>query len=540
MLVLGLDGATWTILAPLAERGQMPTLRRLMREGAWGVLNSTIPALTPPAWASLITGTNPGKHGIFHFRHQPAGDYYQRRLNTSRDIHSATIWQRLNAHGKRVGIINVPMSHPVQPVDGFITSDAFTPETVGFTVQPPGLKPQFGDYIVDVTNYPQALPGSPQYAQQVLAFIEENERVLVSQANAAVCLMKTQSWQFMMIAWMATDRLGHFCWKYSDPAIEPSLKTDEEKRLAARCRAVFGQIDAQMARLIEAAGDGSAVVIVSDHGFGPAPGAFFNINRWLQQRGYLRLLPPWHWKRALFGYLPRSWKTRLHAPMDSKHGLVDWKRTQAWADPLESRAVGISINRQGRFPEGIVAESHFEALRERIVAELLDLKAPAGGKLFAEIHRGDKLYHGRFADASPDLVAILSKPYDVPPSFRRDARCASLFTPNRHVLRDGGHEPEGIFLLHGANIRAAGQLAPQPIESIVPTVLELFGLPIGDDIDAEPITAALSEEFLRAYPPRRQSQPAASAAAPGQGQAGYSQEDSALVEERLRKLGYLD
>ena len=101
VLVIGLDGATWTNLLPLAERGDMPTLRRLMKEGSWGNLESTIPALTPPAWASLVTGTNPGKHGIYHFRHTPAGDYYQRRLNTSRDIRSPSEFRRPRLVGSR-------------------------------------------------------------------------------------------------------------------------------------------------------------------------------------------------------------------------------------------------------------------------------------------------------------------------------------------------------------------------------------------------------------------------------------------------------
>src|SRR2546428_4214398 len=122
VLVIGLDGASWTNLLPLAERGDMPTLRRFLSEGAWGNLDSTIPALTPPAWASLITGTNPGKHGIYHFRHTTCGDYYARRLNASRDVHAPTLWQRLNQHGKRTGVFNVPMSSPVYPVNGFITS----------------------------------------------------------------------------------------------------------------------------------------------------------------------------------------------------------------------------------------------------------------------------------------------------------------------------------------------------------------------------------------------------------------------------------
>ena len=85
-------------------------------------------------------------------------------------------------------------------------------------------------------------------------------------------------------------------------------------------------------------------------------------------------------------------------------------------------------------------------------------------------------------------------------------------------------------------MKRGAQFSPQAIESVAPTVLELFGLPIGDDIDAEPITAALADEFLSTHPPRRESQPAVATTA----QPEYSDEDSAKVEERLRNLGYLD
>ena len=538
VLVIGLDGATWTNLVPLAERGDMPTLRRLMQEGAWGNLDSTIPALTPPAWTSLVTGTNPGKHGIHHFRHTPPGDYYQRRLNTSRDIQSATLWQRLGAHGKQVGVINVPLCHPVYPVNGFMTSDAFAPEP-GVTTYPPELAAELKDYIVDVTNYPSALPGTARYEQQMLAFIDENERVMLSQVDAAMRLMRSKPWQFFMIALMATDRLGHYCWKFSDPALEDSLATDEQKRIGARCRAMYRQIDAQLARFLDAVSSDCAIVVASDHGFGPAPAAFFHTNRWLLDRGYLHLLPAWHWKRLLHGYLPRSWKAKLRTPVDSKYGLVDWHRTRVWADPLESRAVAIHVNRTGRYPEGIVTESECESLLATVVSELTDLTTPDGDKVFAEIHRGAALFHGPHQEPAPDLVGILSKSLDVPASFRRDVRAAELIVPNRHILRDGGHEPEGIFLLRGPNLRVAGRLPSQPIVAIAPTILEILGLPIADDIDGEPITAAFTEDFLRAHPPRRESEPAAIAGTTSN-QPEYSEEDSAKVEERLRKLGYLD
>ena len=66
-LILGLDGATWDVIKPLAEEGKLPTLKKLMEEGVWGNLESTIPPVTGPAWVSFATGRNPGKTGVFDF-----------------------------------------------------------------------------------------------------------------------------------------------------------------------------------------------------------------------------------------------------------------------------------------------------------------------------------------------------------------------------------------------------------------------------------------------------------------------------------------
>ena len=85
VFVLGLDGATWDILGPLADAGDLPNLARLRERGASGVLRSVFPPLSPVAWTGVMTGKNPGKHGVFEFLefdHNPLGG----RVNTSRSI----------------------------------------------------------------------------------------------------------------------------------------------------------------------------------------------------------------------------------------------------------------------------------------------------------------------------------------------------------------------------------------------------------------------------------------------------------------------
>src|SRR3990170_4457322 len=91
VFLLGLDGATFTLLRPWAEEGHLPTFARLMREGAWGPLASTIPPSTPIAWTSMITGVYPGKHGIFGFvKRLPRS--YDLDVVTSRDRRRPAIW----------------------------------------------------------------------------------------------------------------------------------------------------------------------------------------------------------------------------------------------------------------------------------------------------------------------------------------------------------------------------------------------------------------------------------------------------------------
>ena len=53
VLVIGIDGGTLDLIRPWAEEGHLPSLARLMTEGAWGRLESTLPPVTSPAWPTF-------------------------------------------------------------------------------------------------------------------------------------------------------------------------------------------------------------------------------------------------------------------------------------------------------------------------------------------------------------------------------------------------------------------------------------------------------------------------------------------------------
>ena len=88
-LLIGVDGATFTVLDPYIERGVMPFVGGLIERGARAPLRSVMPPLTPPAWTSLVTGKLPGQHGVFDFfqKEQPDSIYFQ--FASSQDVRSA-------------------------------------------------------------------------------------------------------------------------------------------------------------------------------------------------------------------------------------------------------------------------------------------------------------------------------------------------------------------------------------------------------------------------------------------------------------------
>ncbi|MFB6190589.1 MAG: alkaline phosphatase family protein, partial [Candidatus Nanohaloarchaea archaeon] len=104
--VIGLDGADWDQIRPLMEEGEMPNLAAVMEEGSRGNLTSTYPVMSPVAWTSYSTGSDPSVHGVYDFL-QRSGDGFQ--PTTSRTIKQPYFWSSIN--GSKV-VINQPMTYP--------------------------------------------------------------------------------------------------------------------------------------------------------------------------------------------------------------------------------------------------------------------------------------------------------------------------------------------------------------------------------------------------------------------------------------------
>src|ERR1700709_1110190 len=126
LLLLGLDGATWTTLDPMRRRGLTPRRAALLPRSAPGPLRSPTPPVTSAAWTTMMTGCGPARHGVFDHRYSDVGAG-QTKGNHSARVRVPTVWHLLSQAGRSVVSLNVPVTYPPLAVRGVVVSGMDAP-----------------------------------------------------------------------------------------------------------------------------------------------------------------------------------------------------------------------------------------------------------------------------------------------------------------------------------------------------------------------------------------------------------------------------
>ncbi len=564
VLVICLDGATFSLLDPWMASGRLPNLKRIADEGVRGDLASVVPPITAPAWASFMTGKNPGKHGVYHFVNR--GDTSDRNAF----VHSGSragkaLWHLLGESGKKVLVLNVPTTYPPEEVNGALISDFLTPPGRRDFTYPASLADEleeaFGAYPLHLKTLMFSPGLSASNARRLLREVRHEAGV---KFDAAHYLLDRHDADFCILHILGTDRVQHELWRAFDP--EDQGRGD---RIARPCgeEAIryFAEIDAEIGRLCERFDEDGTTFIISDHGFGPIR-RVIDLNVWLLENGYIQIrsgprsrLKSALWRRGLtkevfirlalrtfFKYgagiaakIPDEsiFKSMLFLAKRGDRGQllfsfddVDWARTRAYA-PVGMGA--ININLRGREPEGAVdpGDEH-ESLREEIAAKLRDLRDPdTGERIAADVHLREEVYHGPFLDRAPDILFL-------PNASGLFAGSMTGFFSNRWIFENaawpGHHRMEGILLARGKRIRKGRRIEGAALIDLAPTILHLLGNSVPSDMDGRVLTELFEEGFLEHRPPAFQApeeEPADARSGPGGGE-----ED---VVRRLKDLGYL-
>jgi len=530
ILVIGLDGASFDFINPLLEVGKCPNFRRLMKEGVWAPLQSTIPPATPPAWASFMTGKNPGKHGVYNFFHQLKGTY-QVKLVSGLSVRTTRFWEILEKDGKRIGLIDIPLTFPPQKVNGFMISGMPVPsEECNFTY-PSSLHIELirecGDYPLEERVIRAVRSGD--YLETLRQLYLHTEK----RKEATLYLLKKFDWDFFMVVFRIADLLQHRALRFLDEGYCQRHPLEFQK-FGQVIPQFYEKIDEIIGNILSTLDEDCFVMIMSDHGAGPLRKNFY-INKWLREEGFLKLKDEVQGLKSS-GFrirFSRSTKIKEIEPADQ----IDWSQTKAYSSWMGDERI-VRINVKGREPQGIVERGReYENLRDLLIQKLLSIKDPDSGEPIIErVYKREEIYKGPFLEEAPDLQ-IMSRENSY--SFRGDLNPERIFfTPE--TLTPATHRSLGLFLMSGKGIKKGVELTNVCIMDLAPTILYLMGPLVPQDMDGRVLLEAFEDSFKESNPVKYGEETIDLQEKEVTVEDVYSAEERKRVEESLRGLGYVD
>lgn len=527
VLLIGLDGATFDVLNPLMDEGAMPVLRDLIGSGVRATLRSTVPALTPPAWTSLVTGRGPGAHGIFDFFRKDEESSALFRFLTSHDVACSTMWSVATDRGLQSTVLNFPLTFPPPKILGHVLPGGFMPwRQLRLGCHPEGLfdrlraLPSFNarELALDMTHEAKAIEGcaDDEYEPWVDMHIRR-ERQWV---DIARYLRQTEPSRFTALLFDGTDKIQHLCWRFIDPAMRDALTEPWELRVRDKVREYYSRLDGLIGELRELFAD-ATIVVASDHGFGPQVRTFY-VNSWLEKMGLLA------WQE---GQAPSSGDaTALGLNQLARHVYqIDWQRTRAFAPMPSGNGIHI-VKADDAHPRGVPPEE-YSAFREWLAAQLLEVTEPdTGARVVARVSTRDELFRGPSLAVAPDLTLELE-----------DGGLMSILsspeTVRRRPVPTGTHHPDGIFVAAGPEIQRGVRLPPLSILDVAPLMIHQLGLPVADTLEGRLVTEALTPQALSVRPPQVETGTMMVASV---GELPLDSEAEAEILDRLRALGYVE
>ena len=552
VLVLALDGASFDVIGPMAEAGELPHLAAWMAEGRAAPLASTVPPVTFPAWSSFMTGLSPGEHGIFDFTQKRAGEYGLRFVNST-DRAGETLFARVSAAGGRVLVLGLPATHPPEPVAGLLVCGFEAPVASGTDPRSasdpalyrriaakagPWMRPELDESAKASDFHERAVP-------TLLARIDRKRDFALEAITQLRAEQGGRLPDLTIVVFSESDTAGHHYFRDHDPR-SPRHDPQASRARQHALRAVHRQLDLACGALRAAVGPDVACVVVSDHGMGTASDKVIHLNRYLAEQTLLarRASPFGSVDRLARGlrdqalaWLPPRVAQRIfrHArgaaalvESRARFGGFDWSRTLALSEEANTQP-GVWINLAGREAEGCVAPADYEATRDRVIACLEAWKLPSGDPVIARALRREAVYAGPFLERAPDIVlelaldqghglSLVPTPWSEGGPQGEGIASVRILEAQEHGGgrgrgMNGTHRGHGIFIA----CRGAGEALaiPRRLEAVAPWLAQVMDLAWAADGEGASSTSARAA-------------------------VAYGEDEEAMVAERLRALGYLE
>ena len=457
VFVLGIDSFEFTLaFENWAEH--LPNLSALRKKSIWGKMQSAIPPLSCTAWVSFARGKNPGQSNFHGFMSRKNFSYNDFQIVNSTLIEKDRVWDILGNAGKKVIVINVPVTFPAYSVNGIMVSSFLTPNTDSNFTYPAEIKNELaqltGDnYLLDVRDF-KRMP-KDELLEQLYLMAEQKFSVVEK-------FLKEKEWDFFILGIMATDRLQHAFWADMDsghPAHDPNSEYKD---------AIFDyykMLDKKIGELLELLDENTALVLMSDHG-GKRMNGFFNINQWLAEKGYLKV-----------NKMPET-------PAAFEDADINWQETKVFA--TGNYIARIFLNVKGREPNGMIErDTEYESLRNEIIAELGKVTTPDGTPLNPTVYKREEIYgkNAKYLEMQPDLVAHFS---DFQWGANQMLGHKTLFSQAAEKGRNmSNHYRNALYAVYNSGAEPREQ--DIKIIDLAPTIFKLMNVPIPVDMEGKSV-----------------------------------------------------
>ncbi len=519
--LIGLDGATYTVLDALVNAGLMPNLARFYAEGARCELTSTPVPITPQAWTTLSTGRNAGQHG-FHdfvqFKPGPHGMFLH--INNSRDIQCESLWQYASRCGRRVTVLNYIGLAPPQPIHGHsmpgftsgrhLRRSSWPANLFDSLRQVEGLDVNLLGMDLEIER--QALSAMP--ADQWIPWIEHHIRREAVWFRVFEHLATHEPSDLTAIVVDGVDKVQHLAYPLLDPNTAPTSPDDWQRDVTMACRRYFAQVDALLGRVLAMAGDSARVFIASDHGF-TASTEIFYVNRWLAEQGWLR------WKGDV---APDARQQQYSERLGEDANAIDVSASRAYT--LAPSTNGIVIR---------TSPQEYDAFRAELIRRLLAATAPDGGNVVTSARKREDVLRGPHLGRIPDVLLTL-----------RDHGFVSVLNAHDWLVPRsapiGTHHPQGVLLGVGPGIVAGARLNSHDILDVAPLLAHSVGLEIPREYEGAVPAGFYQSDYLAQFPIRvsASAQTGALQSQPASSEDDLDDEERAIMIDRLRSLGYME
>lgn len=452
--IIGLDGVNWKVLEHAVQKGYMPNLERILQDAYTAELETTYPSVTGPAWTSIMTGDNPGRHGIFDFLDHTD----ERRPYSSHDIESRTIYEAVADEGE-VALVNLPLSYPPKFEGEFIGS-FLAPEND--FVYPDNLRQQ-----IDLSDYKKSLSAF----EKGFSVIESGKNVAEAKSRLVDRMLDEQDMFFLLFSapdWIMHNHYHQMREGENDAAYE-----------------VFQVIDETLETVRKRSKN---ILLLSDHGFNTFD-RVFHVNQWLENQGFLEtsgsMEADFSDNRLIDACLSLVTSTEAMRRIS----IRSFELVEDYLPIPENHKVGIKVEMsKGIDREKSVAFCPSSGIRGIYLNdERFDSLVEDRQKMLDEItsrlpesvdwRRADEVFDGPEKHRAPDIVFEENSHRVLRTMYGKEFSTSSI----------NHHGRKGFLAIRGQNFEASDEMDSRDLYDVAPTIAELFELDFDADGDSIPI-----------------------------------------------------